>query len=131
MISNGTGIAPFLGMIADNTKHVKTHLFWGGRTRESFSLYKDIVHKGLESNQLLGFYTAYSQEQSQKVYVQHILQEQEDIIIQAVKNKGVIMICGSVAMQKQVLAVLDKMLNRINITTETLEKKGRLKMDCY
>ncbi len=31
LIANGTGIAPFLGMIEKNNK-TKVHLFWGGRT---------------------------------------------------------------------------------------------------
>lgn len=132
MISNGTGIAPFLGMINENHKQIKTHLFWGGRTNESFNLYKKIVDKGLEQNTLSSFYPAYSQEQSHKIYVQDILKQQADCIINTVKNSGTIMICGSVAMQKQVLIVLDEILqSKVNTSVEVLEQKGRLKMDCY
>ncbi len=132
MISNGTGIAPFLGMINDNHKQIKTHLFWGGRTKESFTLYKKIVDKGLNNGLLSSFYVAYSQEQTYKVYVQDILKQQEKCIVQTIQNNGVIMICGSVAMQKQVLMVLDRILTtRLNTSVEKLEQKGRIKTDCY
>lgn len=132
MISNGTGIAPFLGMINDNHKQVKAHLFWGGRTKESYHLYKKMVDKGIEQNRLSSFHPAYSQEQNNKVYVQDILRQQAECVIQAVQNNGVIMICGSVAMQKQVLVILDTMLTKpLNTSVDALIKTGRIKMDCY
>ncbi len=132
MISNGTGIAPFLGMINDNVKQINIHLFWGGRTKESYHLYKKIVDKGIEQNRLSSFHPAYSQEQNNKVYVQDILRQQAESVIQVVQNNGVIMICGSVAMQKQVLVILDTMLTKpLNTSVDVLIKKGRIKMDCY
>lgn len=132
MISNGTGIAPFLGMINDNRKHIKTHLFWGGRTKESFSLYKKMINKGLDNKQLSSLHIAYSQEQTHKIYVQDVLKQQEHIIVQTMQNKGVIMICGSVAMQKQVFIVLNAILkSKLNTSVEYLEKKERIKTDCY
>lgn len=132
LISNGTGIAPFLGMINENKKRVKTHLFWGGRTEASLELYKSLIQNNLSQKQLYGFYTAYSQEQINKVYIQDILLEQSECIAQAIRNKGVIMICGSVAMQKQVLLVLDRILQaHLQVSVKALERKGRIKSDCY
>ncbi len=40
MISNGTGIAPFLGMIKENKKKVPIQLYCGFRTQSSFNLYE-------------------------------------------------------------------------------------------
>lgn len=132
LISNGTGIAPFLGMLNDNKKQVKTHLFWGGRTKASLELYKSIIDENLSKRQLTYFYPAYSQEQSEKVYVQDILKQNENQVISALKNKGVIMICGSVAMQKQVLLVLDNMVKtHLKTSVKALEATARIKSDCY
>lgn len=132
LISNGTGIAPFLGMLNDNKKQIKTHLFWGGRTKQSLELYKDIIDQNLLNGHLTGFYTAFSQEQKEKIYVQDTIKQYQDIIINAVKNKGVIMICGSIAMQKQVYLILDQILqSQFQITVKALESKGQIKTDCY
>lgn len=132
LISNGTGIAPFLGMLNDNKKQVTTHLFWGGRTKASLELYKPILDKNLSKRQLTHFYPAYSQEQAEKVYVQDILKQNEKQVISALKNKGVIMICGSVSMQNQVLLVLDNMAKaHLKTSVKALEATERIKSDCY
>src|SRR5690606_11527789 len=39
MVSSGTGIAPFIGMIDSHSVKAETTLYWGGKTIESFQLY--------------------------------------------------------------------------------------------
>lgn len=132
MIANGTGIAPFLGMINENSHAVKTHLFWGGRTQESLQLYSEIIDKAFKTKQLSSFHIAYSQEQEDKIYVQDILKEQEEIICNALKNDGVVMICGSIAMQNRVLEVLDELTqSNLKKPLSHFENNEQLKMDCY
>ncbi len=132
MIANGTGIGPFLGMINENRQYKKLHLFWGTRTKSSVSVYKDILDNGLNSNQLTNFHIAYSQETTTKQYVQDIVAEQADLIAKVLENKGVIMICGSVAMQNQVLKVLETISrSKLNTPLSKFENKEQIKMDCY
>ncbi|WP_299522990.1 PepSY domain-containing protein [Winogradskyella sp.] len=132
MIANGTGIAPFLGMINENTIDIKTHLFWGGRTQESFQLYSEFVEKAFKKNYLESFHIAYSQEQDEKVYVQDVIKEKEDLICKVLNNEGVIMICGSIAMQNRVLEVLDRITkSKLKQPLSAFENNEQIKMDCY
>ncbi|WP_420571325.1 PepSY domain-containing protein [Kordia sp.] len=132
MIANGTGIGPFLGMIDENKQQKKVHLFWGTRTKASLHVYKDIIDKGLETQQLTNFHVAYSQENATKQYVQDLISEQRDFIANVLKNEGVIMICGAVAMQHQVLDILEEIVtSKLQVPLSDFEHMEQLKMDCY
>ncbi len=132
MIANGTGMTPFLGMINNNEKQIKTHLFWGGRTRESFGLYSKMIDEAFANKSLTSVHTAYSREQEQKIYVQDLLQEQSPFICELLQNGGVIMICGSVAMQSKVLEILGEMTSsKLNLPLSEFENREQIKMDCY
>lgn len=132
MIANGTGIAPFLGMINANQNQIKTHLFWGGRTQDSLRIYENIIDTAFSKNTLSSFHIAYSQEQKDKIYVQDLLLEHQELLSLVLNDKGIVMICGSIAMQNRVLEVLN------SITTEQLNKplsmfegNAQIRMDCY
>jgi len=132
MIANGTGIAPFLGMINNNKKLIKTHLFWGGRTQESFGMYSELVDNAFANKTLSGIHVAYSRAYEKKIYVQDLLLEQKDFIGQALQNGSIIMLCGSVAMQNAVLDVLEQITTtQLNCPLSTFEDLGQIKMDCY
>ncbi len=129
MIANGTGMAPFLGMINNKQrKDSKTYLFWGGRTKESYQMYSKLIDKAFYSKKLSGIYLSFSNEESQKKYVQNSIIEKADLISRVLKNNGIIMICGSIAMQKGVLETLE------NISVSKLNKplnRTQIKSDCY
>ena len=126
-ISNGTGIGPFLGMLEEARLKQNIHLFWGGRTQKSFHIYEPY----LESIPSQNLHIAYSQE-NERHYVQALLETQKGLLIKTIKSGGVIMICGSVAMQTQVLKVIETVCeNNGNCSVNELEKKGQLLMDCY
>lgn len=129
MIANGTGIAPFLGLINnDNQNNTKNYLFWGGRTKGAYQTYSKHIDKAFYNKTLSGIFISFSKEESQKKYVQHTLQEKEDLISRVLKNKGIIMICGSVAMEKGVL----KTLNTISESKlNTPLNMNLIKTDCY
>ena len=132
MISNGTGIAPFLGMINDNKRPAKKHLFWGGRTKASLKMYAPLIDKAFYSNSLSGFYVSFSQEENQKKYVQNLISEQQDIIVRVLKTGGTIMICGSIAMQNGVLAVINDMTStELNQPLSAFQDNHQIKTDCY
>ncbi len=129
MIANGTGIAPFLGMINNKTTNKnKTYLFWGGRTRDSYKMYSTYIDNAFYNKKLSGLYLSFSQENSHKKYVQHILIENEALVTRVLKNKGAIMICGSIAMQKDVLEMLECIaITQLNAPLN----KALIKTDCY
>lgn len=132
LISNGTGIAPFIGMINENTSKINTHLFWGGRTKNSFELYKKFVDKHIQSGQLSTFHHAYSREGKDRRYIQSTLKNQEKLVCSVIKNEGLIYICGSITMMNEVLKVIEFIsLKHFRISIETLKKKNKIKTDCY
>ena len=121
LIANGTGIAPFLGMLNNSSK---THTFWGGRTSESFTMYKPYL-------QNTNLNIAYSQE-GKKQYVQDLISEETELITNVLKNNGTIMICGSIAMMNAVLKVLEKItLSELNTPIKKYQKNLQIKTDCY
>ncbi|WP_062053515.1 PepSY domain-containing protein [Aquimarina longa] len=132
MIANGTGIAPFLGMISKHNKNIKTYLFWGARNQQSGELYQEIIKSSIKNNHLTAFYPAYSRESQEKIYVQDLLKRNTDFIAKALDHKGVILICGSVIMQKEVITILDEICEKINHKPLSFyQNRGQLKMDCY
>ncbi|WP_179352288.1 PepSY domain-containing protein [Winogradskyella vidalii] len=132
MIANGTGIAPFLGMINDNQNQTKTHLFWGGRTQASLDIYKNSIDTAFSKDTLSSFHVAYSQEQEEKFYVQDLLLKHQDLLSQVLNTNGVVMICGSIAMQNRVLEVLNSVTTaKLNKPLSTFESNAQIRMDCY
>jgi sulfite reductase (NADPH) flavoprotein alpha-component len=132
LIANGTGIAPFLGMINRKKSNTKTHLFWGGRTKESFKIYKNNIDTALKNKELTSFYAAYSQEQKAKIYVQDIIEQQAPLIANTLKNGNTIMICGSIVMQKAVTKALEEISKKhLQSSLHKFEENNQIKTDCY
>lgn len=119
LIANGTGIAPFLGKQKTTTK---THIFLGLRTNESINVYAPY----LPSNNIRFAFS----KQGNKEYVQDLLINQEELIISILKNKGMIMICGSITMMKAVLNTINRITLK-HLNTNIDEFKSQIKTDCY
>ena len=129
LIANGTGIAPFLGMIQENKK-VKVHLFWGGKTKKSLDIYNKYIIAALENKTLTSLNVAYSQEQ--KIYVQDLLESQTKLISNVLRQDGVIMVCGSLSMLSGVEKVIDKIASeQLKSSIQTLRDNKQIKSDCY
>tara|TARA_R110002153_G_C13330734_1_gene497983 strand:- start:373 stop:2568 length:2196 start_codon:yes stop_codon:yes gene_type:complete len=130
LISNGTGIAPFLGMISKNTTQ-NISLFWGGRKKASMTIYNSVLEKRASNHKNIKIFSSFSRE-GEKQYIQDVILEQKDVVLQTINSGGSIMICGSLAMQHDVLDVLENTLkNNETITFEAFEKSDQLKTDCY
>ncbi|MEO5893160.1 MAG: PepSY domain-containing protein [Ferruginibacter sp.] len=131
LISNGTGIAPFLGMIGENNNKVPCCLYCGFRTQSSFALYESFLAVNITTGNLKVFHPALSREGDGQ-YVSHLVQRDRDYIGQVLANKGVLMICGSLSMQKDVLAVLENICNENDgSTVSDYLEKGKILTDCY
>lgn len=129
MIANGTGIAPFMGMLDQNYKKRNIELYLGLRTEASFELYKSDLQDYLRLQKLYKLFLAYSQ-QDKRVYVQDLLKRDAEQIAKTLKNKGVIMICGSLAMHKDVIQTLTDVCIQFNNQPLSFYSK-QIKSDCY
>jgi sulfite reductase (NADPH) flavoprotein alpha-component len=132
LIATGTGIGPFLGMMATNTPQRKMHLYWGGRTPESYKLYQPYIDEAQAKKRLKSFTPAYSRAQTQKVYVQHLIKKDGDKVAEILKKGGGVMICGSIAMQREVMNELQTICKSyLSKDLSYYQNKGQIKMDCY
>ena len=130
MIGNGTGVAPFLGMIEENTRaHLK--LIWGGRYDSSFDLYKPFVDKAIDKGLMDGYDLALSRT-GKKQYVQNILANKQLEVSNALESGSVFMICGSIKMESSVLKILDEITNnQLDKPLSYFQKNGQILKDCY
>ncbi|SCX99011.1 sulfite reductase (NADPH) flavoprotein alpha-component [Nonlabens sp. Hel1_33_55] len=130
LIANGTGIAPFLGML-NSHQNTDIHLFWGGKTRASSNIYDSTLNQACQKNTNLKIYKSYSREENEQ-YIQELVSHHSDLVLQTIQERGIIMICGSLAMQHDILDLLENLLkNNTTIGLDDLQHNGQLKMDCY
>ncbi|MGF1924898.1 MAG: PepSY domain-containing protein [Bacteroidia bacterium] len=131
MISNGTGIAPFLGMVNGNRQNASILLYAGFRDRSSFRIYEDGLKDEMEVNKLSELHLAYSREEH-KQYVSDFILRDQDRIAAIMRESGVIMICGSLAMEKDVIEILDVVFKeKNNQEVSYYQSHNRILMDCY
>ncbi|MEO5966707.1 MAG: PepSY domain-containing protein [Ferruginibacter sp.] len=131
MISNGTGIAPFLGMIHGNLKGAEIELYCGFRTSASYNLYADELKDSLENNKLHNLYLAFSRE-GVKTYVSDLLKANSNNIVKELEDKTFIMICGSLSMQKDIIELLESAcLSKDSKSLSYYQARGQVLMDCY
>lgn len=132
MIANGTGIAPFLGMIEQNKKKKKTYLYCGFREEtEMVREYKKFADNQIEQQQLENIQIAFSREKN-LCYVMDLIKKDADFFADTLQKGGTIMICGSLAMQQNVEAVLNTIcLEKNNTDLKQYRTKGQILTDCY
>lgn len=131
MICNGTGIAPFLGMIDQNTAKVECHLYCGFRQSSSFSVYEEFINLRIRQEKLNKLNLSYSRE-GNKQYVTDLLERDAAFLASTLAGAGVLMICGSLAMEKDVIAFLEKIcLPKTGRALSFYQSRGQILSDCY
>ncbi|WP_144893325.1 PepSY domain-containing protein [Flavobacterium tiangeerense] len=132
MISNGTGIAPFLGMVDQNKTKVPTYLYCGFRKKtETVQGYEFFLNEMIEKKRLTEFHVALSREEN-AMYVMDLIQRDDSFFIELLGSGGVIMICGSLAMQQDVERVLDTIcLEHTGVGIAFYKNKNQILSDCY
>jgi sulfite reductase (NADPH) flavoprotein alpha-component len=131
LISNGTGIAPFLGMLQQNKKKTEIHLYSGfRRATETVLGYKKFANEMIEKQQLQSFHLALSREEEYQ-HVMDLIKHDAVFFIDLLTHGGIVMICGSLAMQKDVETVLDNILFQTSSTISNYKAKGQVLTDCY
>lgn len=102
MIGPGTGLAPFRGFIQERAFQKKegkpvgeTILYFGCRKESEDFLYNEELKQYLEDGTLTKLYLAFSRDQSEKVYVTHLLQKNKEEIWKVIgEQNGHIYVCG-------------------------------------
>ena len=74
-IANGSGMAPFIGMIAENTQKKPITLIWGCRREASLEIYRPYIEQFTREGKIANYWQALSRE-GDKFYVQDILQRE-------------------------------------------------------
>ena len=148
MIGPGTGVAPFRGFLqARRAKAEKGEklseaiLFFGCRRRDEDFLYERDWQSFVDDGSLTKFVCAFSRETSEKVYVQHKIQEHATEVARLISEGAYIMVCGDGAhMAKDVHATLIRVITDAGVvpdqkTAETLlmdyTKSGRYVRDIW
>ncbi len=131
LISNGTGIAPFLGMLDGNKRRFETHLYCGFRTdNELVKRFSEIAKSHITDGRLHSFHLALSREKSPR-YVMDLIDRDKKALLKLLENKGVIMICGSLKMQKDVEMMLGYVCENNLEKFEAYKANGQILTDCY
>jgi sulfite reductase (NADPH) flavoprotein alpha-component len=132
LISNGTGIAPFLGMIEQNKKKTAIHLYCGFRNETETVLgYEKFAATSIQKQQLQSFHLALSRE-AEHYHVMDLIKRDAEFFTDLLIQGGVVMICGSLAMQKDVESVLDMLcLSRTVMGISDYKVNGQVLTDCY
>lgn len=128
LISNGTGIAPFLGMI-NSSQSGRIKLYAGFRYRE---IGLENLHQNLLPRLHPDSVWAYSGEEGGSRITTFLRRDAAEILAHLQRGNEV-MICGSLALKHEVEEILQQEIDRQNIT-DTVEEfylKKLLKADCY
>jgi len=131
MISNGTGIAPFLGMIDQNKDKIPCSLYCGFREKLSYEMYQVLLGKNHAAGNLINLNVAFSRE-GERQYVSDLISKDADRIAAILNKGGILMICGSLAMQKDVMQLLETICQaQAGTSLSYYQSRDQIRTDCY
>jgi sulfite reductase (NADPH) flavoprotein alpha-component len=130
MIAAGSGVAPFRGFVQHRHAIGATGRAWlvfGHRRSESDFLYEPQWRDWLADGSLTRLDTAFSRDQPDKVYVQHVLEQHSAEVSAWIDGGAVVYICGDRRMGQHV----EGAIGRIGHDPVALARAGRLRKDTY
>lgn len=142
MIGPGTGIAPFRGFLHERAQASaagRNWLFHGARRNQDF-LYRDEISALHSEGVLDRLDVAFSREQEEKVYVQHLMDGHGEELYHWLRDGAVLYVCGDAdAMAKSVDDALVSILAQhgphdeesARAQVEELRAQGRYLRDVY
>jgi sulfite reductase (NADPH) flavoprotein alpha-component len=132
LIANGTGIAPFLGMVSNNSANAEISLYAGFRHNNSLTQeYQNWANQEIDKGHLKQLHFAFSREEN-KQYVMDLIRRDYVYFANLLNEEGVIMICGALQMQKDVETVLDEIVTAHNGKSLSYYKENnQILTDCY
>jgi sulfite reductase (NADPH) flavoprotein alpha-component len=143
MVGPGTGIAPFRAFLQHRKAHGHTGdnwLFFGEQRRASDFLYREDLEGMHKDGILTRFDTAFSRDQTHKIYVQDRMQEHAAELYKWLQRGAYFYVCGDATrMAKDVdTALYDAVAKGCNCTPDvaqeyiaTMKKEKRYQLDVY
>jgi sulfite reductase (NADPH) flavoprotein alpha-component len=143
MVGPGTGIAPFMAFLQERKVSGatgKNWLFFGDQKAATDFLYREELEAWQKEGVLHKLSTAFSRDQSEKIYVQHRMLEAAEELYAWLEQGGYFYICGDASrMAKDVDAALHqvvekaggKSLEEAAAYVEELKKSKRYRKDVY
>lgn len=140
MIGAGTGIAPYRAFLQEREAtgaHGKSWLIFGHRRFLHDFLYQLEIQDWLKSGVLSRLELAFSRDQPEKRYVQHVLWEQRDAIRAQLDDGATVYLCGDAkSMARSVDTTIARILGggdaeRGQAELDALTARGRYKKDVY
>lgn len=113
MIGPGAGVAPFAAFVDEGDVTIKSKskickkdygdwwLFFGCRHKDGDYIYKDKLERSYNDPEgvLTHLKVAFSRDQGKKVYVQHLIEENQEELWTLIDEKGaMVFVCGGTAM---------------------------------
>lgn len=132
LIGNGTGIAGLVAHLAQRQQHgnPQNWLIFGERQQQFDHLYKQQIELWQEQGFLPEVDYAFSRDQAEKEYVQHILQQKSEQLVNWIEAGAAIYVCGSLkGMAQEVEKTLINILGAEQL--EQLKKNKRYQRDIY
>jgi sulfite reductase (NADPH) flavoprotein alpha-component len=130
MVSAGTGIAPFAGLIRSNHRKQPLHLFWGGRAPTSDFLYGKTMQDALKTHHLATLTTAFSRV-GDGAYVQDRLRADTTRLAGLLKKGAAIMVCGGDGMAHAAHVEFEAILQTIGSSVKALKQRGLYLEDVF
>lgn len=132
MICNGTGIAPFLGMVRENHKQTPVSLYAGFRYENTLvDQYRNYLNEEVAKKHLHQTQWAFSRGEK-PCYVMDLIRDDAAFVTDVLENNGVVMICGSLSMQKDVEGLIDQLCRtKTGKPLAYYQARGLVKADCY
>lgn len=131
LISNGTGIGPFLGFLAQAEEKGPARFYWGCRGQMQQGLFESEFHRAQEGGEWEHFEVVHSRE-GHKKRVQTSIRRDKTRLVQNMANGGAIMVCGALQMQSDIEAILEEALLEEGLETlEQFKERGQFLADCY
>ncbi len=115
MIGPGTGIAPMRALLQERAHQKNVQklnvgsnvLYFGCKKRELDFIYAEELNAFEKQGTLTKMYLAFSREQSEKVYVQHLIAKNASETWDLINNQGAyVYVCGGVKMGQDVSEAL-------------------------
>ena len=132
LIGNGTGIAGLVAHLRQRQQwnERQNWLIFGERQQQFDHLYQDQIQNCQAQGFLAEVDYAFSRDQAEKIYVQHILQQKSELLLQWIESGAAIYVCGSLkGMAQEVEQTLLTLLGAEKL--EQLRIEGRYQRDVY
>lgn len=143
MVGPGTGVAPFRAFLHDRKASGASGrhwLFFGDQRSETDFLYREELEAWHEEGTLHRFDTAFSRDQSEKIYVQHRMKERSKELYAWLEEGAYFYVCGDASrMAKDVEQTLHNIIETQGghssedaaAYVEALKKEKRYRKDVY